>query len=144
MAKSNPDNGKETWMAPMDRPWPWRMIVRGGFQDSWSMASQAEKNDVFAAWLAVQQEWASVGCRLITTLDDELNMVGQPRGRLWNFYTLWEIPDPGIVYDLLNLFRTEEEGAIRLDRYFSIETVVGKPVLSLERALGVAEPSVVR
>ncbi len=129
-------------MAPTERPWPWRMIVRGGFQDAWSMAPQAEKNEVFAAWIAVQKGWTDHGCRLITTLDDELSMVGQPRGRLWNFYSLWEIPDPGVVYDLLNPFRTEQEGAIRLDRYFSIETVVGKPIMSLERALsapGVAD-----
>ena len=122
-------------MAPTERPWPWRMIVRGGFQDAWSQAPQAEKNEVFAAWIAAQRGWVELGCRLISTLDDELNMVGQPRGRLWNFYSLWEIPDPGIVYDLLNPFRTEAEGVIRLDRYFSIETVVGKPINSLERAL---------
>jgi hypothetical protein len=122
-------------MAPTERPWPWRMIVRGGFQDAWSLAPQSEKNEVFAAWIAVQKGWAELGCRLISTLDDELNMVGQPRGRLWNFYSLWEIPDPGIVYDLLNPFRTEAEGEICLDRYFSIETVVGKPINSLERAL---------
>ncbi len=122
-------------MPPTERPWPWRMIVRGGFQDAWSMALQPEKNEVFAKWIAVQKGWADLGCRLIATLDDELNMVGQPRGRLWNFYSLWEIPDPGIVYDLLNPFRSEVEGEIRLDRYFSIETVVGKPINSLERAL---------
>lgn len=120
-------------MPPTQRPWPWRMIVRGGFQDAWSVAPQSEKNEVFAKWIAVQREWLGLGCRLIATLDDELNMVGQPRGRLWNFYSLWEIPDPGIVYDLLNPFRTEAEGEIRLDKYFSIETVVGKPIMSLER-----------
>jgi hypothetical protein len=122
-------------MVPTERPWPWRMIVRGGFQDAWSMAPQSEKNEVFAAWIAVQKSWTDHGCRLISTLDDELSMVGQPRGRMWNFYSLWEIPDPGVVYDLLNPFRTEKDGGIRLDRYFSIETVVGKPIMSLERAL---------
>jgi hypothetical protein len=109
------------------------MIVRGGFQDAWSIAPQTEKNEVFSKWLSVQRGWLELGCRLIATLDDELNMVGQPRGRMWNFYSLWEIPDPGVVYDLLNPFRTEEDGEIRLDRYFSIETVVGKPIMSLER-----------
>ena len=112
------------------------MIVRGGFQDGWSLAPQDEKNAVFKAWIEVQRGWQDDhGCRLIATLDDELSMVGQPRGRLWNFYSLWEIPSPDVVYDLLNGFRTEAEGAIRLDRYFSIETLVGKPVVSLERAV---------
>jgi hypothetical protein len=112
------------------------MIVRGGFRDGWTMAPQEEKNDVFQAWVGVHERWKELGCRLIATLDDELNMVGQPAARLWNFYSVWEIPDPSIVYDLLNLFRVEDPAVIRLDRYFSIETVVGKPVVTLERRLG--------
>lgn len=118
------------------RPWPWRMIVRGAFQDGWSLASQEEKNGVFRRWIDVHKEWQTMGCRLIVTVDDELNMVGQPGARLWNFYHIWEIPDPGIVYDLLNLFRSERPGEIRLDRYFRLETVVGKPIVGLERGLG--------
>lgn len=120
----------------VERPWPWRMIVRGGFRDGWSMASQEEKDDVFRAWVAIHRKWQELGCRLIATLDDELNMVGQPAARLWNFYSVWEIPEPSIVYDLLNFLRTEAPGEIRLDRYFSVETVVGKPIVTLERELG--------
>lgn len=117
------------------RPWPWRMIVRGAFQDGWSLADQDEKNQVFREWVAIHKEWQSLGCRLIVTLDDELSMVGQPGGRLWNFYSVWEVPDPSIVYDLLNFFRTEEPGRLRLDKYFRFETVVGKPIVSMEKAL---------
>jgi hypothetical protein len=123
-------------MAAQERPWPWRMIVRGGFRDGWMLAPQEEKNDVFHAWVAVHERWKEMGCRLLATLDDELNMVGQPAARLWNFYSVWEIPEPSIVYDLLNLFRVEDPDTIRLDKYFSIETVVGKPVVTLERRLG--------
>lgn len=122
-------------MGDTQRPWPWRLIVRGAFQDGWSLAPQSEKNQVFREWIAIHEEWQSLGCRLITTLDDELSMVGQPGGRLWNFYSVWEIPEPGIVYDLLNFFRTEEEGRLRLDKYFRFETVVGKPIVSMEKAL---------
>jgi hypothetical protein len=123
-------------VAVQERPWPWRMIVRGGFRDGWTMASQEEKDDVFRAWVEVHERWRAMGCRLLATLDDELSMVGQPAARLWNFYSVWEIPEPSIVYDLLNLFRVEDPDVIRLDRYFSIETVVGKPVVTLERQLG--------
>jgi hypothetical protein len=100
------------------------------------LAPQSEKDEVFHAWVAVHERWKEMGCRLLATLDDELNMVGQPAARLWNFYSVWEIPEPSIVYDLLNLFRVESPDAIRLDKYFSIETVVGKPVVTLERHLG--------
>ena len=123
------------------RPWPWRMIVRGAFQDGWSLASQEEKNQVFRQWIETHKRWQEMGCRLVVTLDDEMNMVGQPGARLWNFYSIWEIPDPGIVYDLLNLYRIEKAGAIRLDRYFRLETVVGKPILGLERGLGGPQPA---
>jgi len=112
------------------------MIVRGAFQDAWSTASQDEKNQVFHAWIETHRRWQELGCRLIVSIDDELNMVGQPGARLWNFYSVWEIPDPALTYDLLNLFRIEDPGAIRLDRYFRVETVVGKPIVSLERELG--------
>jgi len=122
-------------MQGQQRPWPWRLIVRGAFQDGWSLAPQVEKDQVFHEWIEIHKEWQARGCRLIATVDDELNMVGQPAGRLWNFYSLWEIPDPGIVYDLLNYFRTEEEGRLRLDKYFRFETLVGKPIVSMEKAL---------
>jgi hypothetical protein len=122
-------------VAEKSRPWPWRLIVRGAFQDGWSLADQAEKNEVFGTWIEIHREWEKLGCKLIATVDDELSMVGQPGGRLWNFYSLWEIPEPGIVYDLLTMFRVEEPGRIRIDRYFRFETVVGKPIVSMERAL---------
>lgn len=119
----------------------WRMIVRGAFQDAWSTATQAEKDDVFHAWIDIHREWQELGCRLVGTLDDELSMVGQPGARLWNFYSLWEIPSPGITLQLLNPFRTEEPGRIRLDRYFRFELVVGPPIVSMERALGGPVPA---
>ena len=122
-------------MTEKTRPWPWRLIVRGAFQDGWSLADQAEKDQVFREWIAIHKEWQALGCRLLATVDDELSMVGQPGGRLWNFYSLWEIPEPGIVYDLLNFFRVEESGRLRLDKYFRFETVVGKPIVSMEKAL---------
>lgn len=114
----------------------WRMIVRGAFQDAWSTATQQEKDDVFRTWVEIHKDWQAKGCRLVATLDDELNMVGQPGGRLWNFYSIWEIPSPEITLELLNPFRTEDTSVIRLDRFFRFELVVGHPIGSLERALG--------
>ena len=115
---------------------PWRMIVRGAFQDAWSTATQQEKDDVFHAWIDIHREWQERGCTLVATLDDELNLVGQPGARLWNFYSLWEIPGPQVTLELLNPFRTEDPERIRLDRYFRFELVVGTPISSMERALG--------
>ena len=118
------------------RPWPWRMLVRGGFQDGWSLAPQTEKNEVFREWIAAHARWSEMGCRLIATLDDELNLVGQPGGKLWNFYSVWEVPGPDLTYDLLNEFRSSDPERLRLDKYLRMETVVGKPIVGLERGLG--------
>ena len=112
---------------------PWRMIVRGAFTEAWMNAPQAEKNEVFAAWTGAHAKWVGMGAEMIATLDDELSMVGVPRGRGWNFYSIWTIPDPTIVLQLLNLFRVEDAGTIRLDKYFTFETVVGHPIGGLER-----------
>lgn len=117
-------------------PWPWRMIVRGAFQDAWSVADQTEKNEVFAALKSAYGSWIDLGCTLVATLDDELSMVGQPGARIWNFYSIWEIPDPAVVYELMNVFRVEDPDVIRLDRYFKLETVVGKPIVGIERVVG--------
>jgi hypothetical protein len=112
------------------------MIVRGAFQDAWSTADQDEKNRVFQALKDAYRAWTELGCTLVVTLDDELSMVGQPGSRLWNFYSVWEIPDPAVVYELMNLFRIEDPSVIRLDRYFRLETVVGKPIVGIERVVG--------
>ena len=122
-------------------PWPWRMIVRGAFQDAWSVAEQSEKNEVFQALKDAYASWVDRGCSLVATLDDELSMVGQPGSRLWNFYSIWEIPDPAVVYELMNDFRVEDPSAIRLDRYFRLETVVGKPIVGIEHAVGINAPT---
>jgi hypothetical protein len=115
--------------------WPWRMIVRGAFLDDWVRISDAERRSIFLRWIEAHTQWQDAGCRLIVTLDDEANMIGPPGGRLWNFYSVWEIPDPRIVYDLLKIFRVEDADGFRFDRYFRIETIVGKPIIGLEQGL---------
>jgi hypothetical protein len=44
------------------RPWPWRMLVRGAFQEGWSFAPQEEKNDVFREWIGAHRRCGEVGC----------------------------------------------------------------------------------
>lgn len=120
-----------------NRPWPWRMIVRGAFQDGWLLASQEEKNEVFRQWIQAHARWKQHGCRLIATLDDELNLVGAPGQKGANFYSIWEIPSPDVTYDLLNEFRAQGDAdRIRLDKYLRLETIVGKPIVGLERGVG--------
>ena len=115
---------------------PWRAIVRGAFLTGWTDAPQTEKDSVFKEYLDIHQRWVSeFGVKFITSLDDELMMVGSPGGRMWNFYEVYEIPDPAIVKKMLDLFRYPPDGHMRLDKYFRLEVVVGHPIGSLERIL---------
>ena len=119
-----------------DPQWRWRMIVRGWFRESWIDASPEKRDEIFAAWIDVHRRWQTKGCRLIMTMDD-ISTVGHTPGTRCNFYSVWEIPEPAIVRELLNPV-WDEDGVeqTRLAEYFALETVVGKPILTMERELG--------
>ena len=122
-------------------PWRWRMIVRGWFRESWIDASPTRRDEIFAAWIDVHRGWQAKGCRLILTMDD-ISAVGRPAGSRCNFYSVWEIPEPGIVRELLEPIWDENgEASLRLAEYFVLETVVGKPILTMERDLGGPQPA---
>lgn len=120
----------------IEERWPWRLMVRGAFQDGWCQASDEERQRVFVEWIEAHKLWQEMGCRLIATVDDEANMTGTPGGRMWNFHTIWEIPDPRLVYDLLKIMRVTQPSGMRFDRYFRFEAIVSKPIIGLERGLG--------
>ena len=116
--------------------WQWRMIVRGWFRESWIDATPNRREEIFAAWLDVHRRWQALGCRLILTMDD-VSVVGRPTGSHCNFYSVWEIPRPDVIRDLLEPVWDEHgREPVRLAEYFSLETVVGKPILTMETELG--------
>jgi hypothetical protein len=118
------------------RPWHWRMIVHGTFRESWIDALPEKRDTIFAAWLALHREWQTRGCRLIATMDD-LSVVGAPQPGGANFYTVWEIPDPSIVKELLEPVWDEHgELPLRLAEYFTLRTTIGKPIVTMEQQLG--------
>jgi len=118
----------------------WTAIVRGAFQEGWTQADQAEKDEVFRYWVDVHEKWAEMDVRMLATLDDELAMSGLPGARLWNFYEVYKIPRLDIVKEMLDMYRYPPEGEIRLDKYFRFEVVVGRPIRSLERKMGLLPP----
>jgi hypothetical protein len=116
--------------------WRWRMIIQGTFREAWIDASPELRDEVFAAWIDVHHEWQAKGCRLIVTMDD-VTMVGRSSSNRSNFYALWEIPEPGMVRELLSPFWDEAgERSLRLSGYFSLEAILGKPIITMEQQLG--------
>lgn len=116
--------------------WTWRMLVRGTFTEAWVAATPALREAIFDAWIAQHERWQRAGCTLVVTIDD-LEHVANPGIGEWNFYSVWEIPTPVLIYDLLSPF-WDEEGTeeLRLSEYFSLSVVLGKPIISMERRLG--------
>lgn len=112
------------------------MIVRGWFRETWIDASPPLRDEIFDAWLDVHRRWQDLGCRLVLTMDD-ISAVGRPAGARCNFYSVWEIPNPEVVRALLEPMWDESgQESLRLAEYFVLETVVGKPILTMETELG--------
>jgi hypothetical protein len=70
---------------------------------------------------------------LIGTIDDDLFMVGPPSSPPWTWYLLYDVPDLDIVAAMIDTIRRGEEGNPRLDKYFRIEAIIGRPFFLLER-----------
>jgi hypothetical protein len=111
------------------------MVVRGWFRDSWIDATPELRKEIFAAWIDIHKSWIAKGCRLIFTMDDT-GAVGRTSESRCNFYTVWEIPDAALVRELLALVWDEKaDTPLRLAKYFALETVIGKPIATMEREL---------
>jgi hypothetical protein len=47
---------------------------------------------------------------------------------------VWEIDRLEVVKEMLDVFRPQHPGAVRVDSYFRIEGIVGLPIAPAERA----------
>ena len=113
----------------------YRLLLKGGFLPAWATASQEEKDRITRMWIDAHRDWTRMGARLITTLDDTLFRCGLPGGtKPWTFYEVWEIERLELVKEMLDAFRPQHPGAVRVDSYFRIEGIVGLPILPAERA----------
>lgn len=116
--------------------WRWRLIVRGWFRESWIDAAPALRDEIFSMWIEVHRRWQEAGCRLVMTMDD-MSSVGRTHGARANFYSVWEIPGPEVVRELLAPVWDEEgRERLRLAEYFALEVITGKPILTMESDLG--------
>lgn len=120
-----------------EKHWEWRLLVRGSFTDRWRAASEEERAEVFDSWIIVHKAWQELGCRLIATIDD-VTLIGTPNAGEWNFYAIWEIPTPELIYDLTIMFWPEgpQICPVNLSDYFALEATIGKPIVTMEQQLG--------
>jgi hypothetical protein len=113
----------------------YRVLFKGGFLPAWATADQAEKDRVTQHWVDVHRDWVALGARIVTTLDDTILRCGLPGGtKPWTFYEVWQVDRIETVKDMLDLFRPQAPGSLRLDRYFRVEAIVGVAIEPIELA----------
>lgn len=112
---------------------PYRVLFLGAATLGWSMATDHERKEVaLPRLLEVCKSWtAEMGAQLITTLDDDLFMVGQPSSTAFTWYLVYEIADLETVAAMIQSFRVSKDGA-RLDRWFRLEARVCRPFFPVE------------
>jgi len=122
--------------APNARP-PHRVLLLGAATRGWYAASEDERRHLALPRLvAVCAGWATLGARLITTLDDDIFKVGEPAAGDVTWYLVYEVDDLQTVSEMLNAFRIERDGA-RLDRWFRLEARICRPFFPIE---AIAQP----
>ena len=119
------------FVAPQIAP-PYRVLFLGAANHGWFSASDAERTGVILPRLKqVCAGWKAMGARLITTLDDDLFIVGQPSSTAFTWYLVYEIDALETVTAMIHSFRISENGA-RLDKWFRLEARVCRPFFPVE------------
>lgn len=117
-----------------EQPWPWRVLLSGTFEPAWRSAAHEEREQAYRKLITLHRNWQAIGARLLCTLDN-LGTAGQPASGDANFHSVWEIPTPAIIHELIDPF-WHGDGDLPLTAHFSIRLTVGKPIVSMERDLG--------
>ena len=113
---------------------PFRILFLGAATMGWSMASDEERRQtILPRLLEVCASWADMGARLITTLDDDLFMVGQPSSTAFSWYFVYEVDRLDTVAAMIQSFRVSKDGA-RLDKWFRLEARICRPFFPIEGA----------
>lgn len=111
---------------------PYRVLLLGAATHGWAVAPDAERREqALPRLIATMQSWMSMGARLITTFDDDLFMVGEPRSTGFSWYLVFEVDALDTVTAMINSFREPRDG-VRLDRWFRLEARVGRAFFPLE------------
>ena len=124
----------KVWQAPKV-PKPLRVMFCGASEGGWFQSTDEEKEKVILPrFFEVIKSWQEeLGAHLIGTIDDDLFMVGPPGSPPWTWYLLYDVPDLDTVAAMIDTIRHGEDGRPRLDRYFRIEAIIGRPFFLLEK-----------
>lgn len=117
---------------PPELPSPLRVILLGAATQGWYQASpEVQREQVLPRFAAVMDEWRELGAVPLSTLDDDLCMVGEPGAPDFTWYLMFDVPSLEAVAGMIQRLREPVDG-VRLDRYVRFEARVGRPFFLLE------------
>lgn len=109
-----------------------RAILLGAMTSAYyEIVSDEERARVIERFRTLVEEWKSLGAEVVATVDDDLYMIGEPRGQGVTFYLIFDVDDSQTVVEMIQRMREPVNG-IRMDRFARFEARVGRPFFLLE------------
>ena len=117
-------------------PKPLRVLIQAAATAAWyDLGDEETKSLVIEHLLEVCRTWRRMkGVRFITSFDDDLFMVGDPRGfHKWSIYIIFEVEKLEAVVTMVDDFR---QGDLKLHTYFSLQATLGRAFWPIEEKNG--------
>jgi hypothetical protein len=131
MADSRADELKK----PVKAPRPFRVLINGAATAAWyNTQDDEERRKIVEHLLEICRGWIQrPGVRFITSFDDDLFLVGDPRVfHKWTIYIVLEVDELDTVVSMIDDCR---QGSLRLHQYFTMNATIGRPFWPIEQAV---------
>ena len=128
------DRGVKELKKKVRAPRPLRIMINAAATAAWyDIHDEPVRSDVIQRLMEVCRKWRQMkGVRFIASFDDDLFMVGDPRGfQKWSIYILFEVLNLDSVVAMVDDFR---QGDCKLHTYFTLQATLGRAFWPIEKA----------
>ena len=119
---------------PVTAPKPLRVMITAAATSAYyDLTDEALKQQLLDRLVTVCGQWRRrPGVRFITSFDDDLLLVGDPRGfQRWSIYIILEVETMETVVAMIDDCR---QGELKLHTYFTVGATLGRPFWPIEPA----------
>jgi hypothetical protein len=113
-------------------PKPLRVLINAAATAAWyDISDERIKSRVIERLIEVCRKWRRMkGVRFITSFDDDLLLVGDPRGfQKWSITILFEVDKLDSAVSMVDDFR---QGNPKLHTYFTLQATLGRAFWPIE------------
>ena len=113
-------------------PKPLRVLINAAATAAWyDIREDKRRKEVIDRLQEVCRGWKQMpGVRFITSFDDDLFMVGDPRGfQRWSIFIILEVEEIDSVVAMIDACR---HGEVKLNQYFTMAATIGRPFWPIE------------